>query len=464
MARVALVNLASLPMPGNDPIFPIGLRCVQNALDRAGHETRLIDFVENPDALDDLAWATEPWDVIGFTIRNIDPLDLACDGHVDHYRKFVERVRAVTGDRGPLMVGGGPGYSLFADPLLRRLGFDVGVIGPGERTMLEIVADPERHRGSGRNLSGERYAAFRTDVLVHPQSLMAAYVNREGQVEGTMIGVETRRKTCYQGCVYCPYAYISGENDGDLKPLELIAAELTAIHAAGIRRVFFTDGIFNSELRYAKDVVRQIIELDLPEMTWAAYFTPKPFDDEFAELLRRSRVEFVVVSPDSLDDRMMKVLGKSFDTRHVTRFVDRCRRHRLDMRVNVVFGGPGEDRQSVRNTARYANSRLAADELVMNLGYRVLPATALARQLSMTDDDLLDPTFYPFDPDLFSWVIEELDRRFMTTRALFNLMAARSSSRRMTKIPRRAGADDKLSAGFPYLALTRAVDASKQAG
>ncbi|WP_290055706.1 B12-binding domain-containing radical SAM protein [Amycolatopsis solani] len=455
MARVALVNLASLPMPGNDPIFPIGLRCVQDALDRAGHETRLIDFVETPAALGDLSWAAGEWDVIGFTIRNIDPLDLTCDGHVDHYQAFVARVREVVGRGGPLLVGGGPGYSLFADGLVRRLGFDVGVIGPGEQTILEIVADPDAHRGSGRNLSGARFPGFLANDLQHPHSLMSAYVRRQGQVEGTMIGVETRRKTCYQGCVYCPYAYISGQNQGDLKPLDLIAAELHAIHGSGIRRVFFTDGIFNSELKYAKEVVRTIIEQKLPGLTWSAYFTPKPFDDEFAELLGHSDVEFVVVSPDSLDDGMMKVLGKSFGTRHVTRFIERAKRHGLELRMNVVFGGPGESRASVRATAQYVNANLATEELVMNLGYRVLPETALARQLSLADDDLLDPTFYPFDPDLFSWVIEELDSRFMSTRVLLNLMAARSSSKRMKKVPLPGKAPDGVAANFPYLALTR---------
>lgn len=464
MARVALVNLASLPMPGNDPIFPIGLRCVQDALDRAGHQTRLVDFVESPAALDDLSWAAEGWDVIGFTIRNIDPLDLACDGHVEHYQAFLDRIRHTVGAAAPLLVGGGPGYSLFADALLRRLGFDVGVVGPGEQSMLEIVADPDAHRGSGRNVDGKRYPDFLGNVLTHPRSLMSAYVDRQGQVEGTMIGVETRRKTCYQGCVYCPYAYISGQNQGDLKPVDLIAAELHTIHRSGIRRVFFTDGIFNSELKYAKEVVRTIIGQDLPGLTWSAYFTPKPFDDEFAALLRRSDVEFVVVSPDSLDDRMMKVLGKSFDTRHVTRFIERCQRHELGIRMNIVFGGPGESRESVRATARYVNANLATEELVMNLGYRVLPETALARQLSLADDDLLDPTFYPFDPDLFSWVIEELDTRFMSTRVLLNLMAARSSSRRMTKVPLHAQAPDAVAANFPYLALTRSRPGAERIG
>ncbi len=453
MARVALVNLASLPMPGNEPIFPIGLRCVQDALDLSGHHTRLIDFVEDPGASDDLSWLADSWDAIGFTIRNIDPIDLSCDSHVKHYENFLNRVRAALDRYGmrPLLVGGGPGYSLFAGQLLTRLGFDVGVIGPGEQVMLDILDAPQEYYGLGKNVTGRRYSGFMTQTLGHPKSLMEVYTH----FEGAMIGVETRRKTCYQGCVYCPYAYISGDNGGDLKPLELIASELRSVYSSGIRRVFFTDGIFNSELRYAKEVVRLITELDLPGLTWSAYFTPKPFDDEFAELLAGSKVEFVVISPDSLDDRVMKLLGKTFDTRHVDRCLERCRRHGIPARVNIVFGGPGEDRESVRNSIQYANSKLEDGELVMHVGYRVLPQTGMARQLGIPDDDLLPPTFYPFHPDIFSWIMRDLDNRFMPPEALFNLMAARSSSKRMAKVPLPANSPESAPTEFPYLALSR---------
>ncbi|MFJ1459054.1 B12-binding domain-containing radical SAM protein [Nocardia sp. N2S4-5] len=460
MARVALVNLASLPMPGNEPIFPIGLRCIQNALDRAGHTTRLIDFVEDPDASADLSWASEPWDVVGFTIRNIDPIDLACGGHVEHYARFVHRVCDATGDRTPLLVGGGPGYSLFADELLRRLGFDAGVVGPGEQVMLDIVADPERYRGKRKNIPGRRYDGFTTELLRHPAALMAAYA----ATDDPMIGVETRRKTCYQGCVYCPYAYISGDNAGDLKPVDLIAAELQEIYDSGIRRVFFTDGIFNAEIRYAKEVARTIADLRLPGLRWSAYFTPKPFDDEFAQILASSGVDYIVISPDSLDDRMMKTLGKSFDIRHVDRCIDRCRRHGLDLRVNIVFGGPGENVDSVRASAEYANRKLRTGELIMHVGYRVLPETALARQLAMTEDDLLDPTFYPFDENLFSWVVEFLDKRFIPTGVLLNLMAGKTASRRMTKVPVPAGPTNSNVVDLPFLALRNSPRAASQVG
>ena len=437
MARVLLVNLASLPMPGNEPIFPIGVRCVQACLDRAGHHTELIDFVEDPAALTDLRWAAESRDVIGFSIRNIDPINLTSEGHVRHYEHFVGQVRAAAGGD-PVFVGGGPGYSLFGAALVDRLGLDVGVVGPGEETMRQIAEDPGAYRGRRANLTGARHPGFLSDVLAHPQALMSAYIAADPTA---MIGVETRRKTCYQECVYCPYAYITGENAGDLKPIANLAAEIEGIHRAGIRRIFFTDGIFNSERRYAKQVVRMLVELALPGLTWSAYFTPKPFDDEFAALLPPSNVESVIISPDSLEPGMMRTLGKSFDLRHVDRCVDRCRRNGLDLRVNVVFGGPGENRQTVAATAEYANRRLRAGELLIHTGFRVLPGTALARQLAIPDGELLEPTFYPVEPDLFRWIMADLDTRFVPPAALIIMMSRRNAARSMERVPLPAPTD-----------------------
>ncbi|MEV6726325.1 radical SAM protein [Streptomyces xanthochromogenes] len=449
MSRVVLVNLASLPMPGNQPIFPIGVRCVQDALDRAGHVTRLVDFVEAPRDLTDLEWLGDGWDVIGFTIRNIDPIDITCSTHVDEYIAFVNRVQAELGRRGidPLLVGGGPGFSLFGGTLVDKLGLDVGVIGPGEQVMLDIACNPQSFKGRRSTVQGRRHCGFLTDTLRHPSSLMTAYTN----AHRAMIGVETRRKTCYQTCGYCPYAYIDGENAGDLKPMDILAEEIHGIYSQGFRRIFFTDGIFNSELRYAKEVVALVRGLALDEFSWSAYFTPKPFDDEFGEMLQGSGVEAVVVSPDSLDDRMMRNLGKSFDTRHMLRFLERSRKSDLPVRVNVVFGGPGETRESVRGSAEFINENLLSDELVMHVGYRVLPATALARQLGMADDQLLYPAFYPFDFDVFNWVIQYLDSRFVTPQLMMNLMAGRAAARKMAKMELSPGITP--APGTAYLAL-----------
>ncbi|MEM5581494.1 radical SAM protein [Roseibium sp. AS2] len=454
MARVLIINLASLPMPGNEPIFPIGARCVEDALRFAGHFVRLMDFVESPQALDDFSWLNDAYDIVAFAIRNIDPIDLSCDGHVLEYARFAERVHAAldpkqTGGSRPLLVAGGPGFSLFAKSLVDLLGVDLGISGPAETIMLEVAADPGAFLGSGSILQGRRYDGFVERVLTHPPALMRAYAN----TRNAMIGVETMRRTCFQKCIYCPYAHITGNNSGDYKPLALMAAEIDAIHGAGFRRIFFTDSIFNSQ-RAAKDIACLLGGSDFPDLTWSAYFSPKPFDDAFAGLLAKSGLETVVISPDSLDAGMMRNLGKNFDLASVEKFLKRCRAHGLTPMVNIVFGGPGETRETVRNTARFINENLRAGELSMHVGYRILPQTALSALTGLTEPDLLAPTFYPIEEQIVQWLIQDLDSRFLTPSVMVNLLAGRAAARRMRKIPATA-LRGETSDGFSHVALSR---------
>ena len=229
--------------------------------------------------------------------------------------------------------------------------------------------------------------------------------------------------------------------------MDVLGEEIRSIYRAGFRRIFFTDGIFNSELRYAKQVVGLVRELALDGLSWSAYFTPKPFDDEFGEALTGSGVEFVVVSPDSLDDVVMRKLGKTFETRHVLRFLERSRRNALPVRLNVVFGGPGETRESVRRSAQFINDHLADDELVLHVGYRILPNTELSRQVWMKEADLLYPAYFPFDADVFNWVIQDLDSRFVTPGLMMNLLAGRASHRKMVQV--QGGVGNEPAPGTP---------------
>jgi radical SAM superfamily enzyme YgiQ (UPF0313 family) len=422
MAKVALVNLSSLKMPGNDPIFPLGLERIRQVLQDDGHDVRIIDFRRNPDWQVNPTWLDEGWDVIGLTIRNIDPIDLSCESHVPHYLKYTQTLMQRARSR-PLWVGGGPGFSLFAKDLTENMNLDVGVVGPGETRMRQLAADFSQYIGAGPTvLSGVADPEFDKRIMKYDANLMRVYA---GQHEA-MIGVETRRKSCYQGCTYCPYAHITGNDDGDVRTVESIISEIEGIYDSGIRRIFFTDGIFNADLRHAKRVIAALKKRQLPALKWSAYFTPKPFDTEIAELLVDSGVDAVVVSPDSLDIQMMNELGKSFDTRHVLKFLELCRNYELSPKVNVVIGGPNESEQTTKNSIKFINENLRDDELVLHIGYRVLPETAMSEQTQTSAEELLEPTFLQLDPQVFTWIYDQLDSRFLTTELMLNIAAAKS--------------------------------------
>lgn len=114
MVRIALVNLSSLPMPGNDPIFPLGIERIRQALGDVGHNVRIVDFQREPQRQHDHSWIRQGWDVVGMTIRNVDPIDITCESHVPYYRQYAADLREAAGATADsiLWVGGGPGFSL----------------------------------------------------------------------------------------------------------------------------------------------------------------------------------------------------------------------------------------------------------------------------------------------------------------------------------------------------------------
>ncbi|MET8151120.1 B12-binding domain-containing radical SAM protein [Actinoplanes sp. NPDC049668] len=432
MARVALVNLASLRMPGNQPIFPLGIERIRQVLQIDGHEVEIIDFCERPELQADHSWVREGWDVVGLTIRNIDPIDIACESHVPHYLQYTRDLQNAAGDADILWVGGGPGFSLFATELTEKMRLAIGVVGPGETVMSRICADVRSYSNSApRVLTGVPDPGFDTRVMLYSPALMEVYTVRDPRA---MIGVETRRKSCYQGCTYCPYAHITKDDGGTCRTIPSLIEEIRGIYAAGFRRIFFTDGIFNAELRFAKDVVAAVKAEALPGLQWSAYFTPKPFDEEFAELLSGSGNDTVIVSPDSLDPQMMNEIGKSFDVRHVRRFLDLCRAHALNPRVSLVIGGPFESEQTVANTMAFVNDHLRDNELALNVGYRVLPETAMSRQTEASTAELLEPTFLEMDPQVFQWIYNALDSRFLTTDLMLNVAAAKHGMKKRSSI------------------------------
>src|SRR5579859_4882808 len=274
MARVALVNLSSLSIPGNDPIFPLGIERIRQVLDEVGHSVRIVDFRREPQRQHDHSWIRQGWDVVGITIRNVDPIDIACESHVPHYRDYVANLRAAAGAAADsiLWVGGGSGFSLFAQELTDILGLDVGVVGPGESAMMRLCRDPRRFADQQRVImTGTPDPEFSRRVMEYDPELMATYAG----ARSAMIGVETRRKSCYQGCTYCPYAHITNDDAGAERDIPALLREIQAICDHGMNRIFFTDAIFNADIRYAKNVVAALnAHLDRPDLRWSAYFTP----------------------------------------------------------------------------------------------------------------------------------------------------------------------------------------------
>jgi radical SAM superfamily enzyme YgiQ (UPF0313 family) len=146
---------------------------------------------------------------------------------------------------------------------------------------------------------------------------------------------------------------------------------------------------------------------------------------------------------DAGSERLLKLLGKSFNTEEVRRASELCHKVGLSFCHSLVFGGPGESRETIRDTLALMGE-VSPTAVIAMVGIRLFPGTRLAEfasseDLIITDETMLKPTFYlaksvrPFVLDLLhkhaeensNWILPgsnvNIDRRLQEKLRRFGL-------------------------------------------
>jgi radical SAM superfamily enzyme YgiQ (UPF0313 family) len=108
---------------------------------------------------------------------------------------------------------------------------------------------------------------------------------------------------------------------------------------------------------------------------------------------------------------VLKALNKRFLPRDVRLVADRLAARGIQRMGFLLLGAPGETRESVEESLTFVRS-LELEELMITVGIRIYPHTALARRavregVIAPDDDLLRPRFY-LAPGLEPWIHERV--------------------------------------------------------
>jgi hypothetical protein len=101
---------------------------------------------------------------------------------------------------------------------------------------------------------------------------------------------------------------------------------------------------------------------------------------------------------DSGSDTQMARLGKSFTRAQVRRASELCHKTGMPFCHSLVFGGPGEDRQTVEDTFDLMDE-VAPTAVIAMCGIRLFPGTRLAETASSEDivftgTGFLEPAFF----------------------------------------------------------------------
>lgn len=422
------------------PVFPIGLACLAGPLEAAGHLPTALDLCFEPDTAQAISTALDehqPHAVV-ISLRNLDNVTWPGGrSYLDGVRDIVAlcRARAVT-------IIGGSGFSLMPVEILASVGAHYGVAAEGEEVLPRLL-DCLENGGDAALLPGVVLPGRAGFIPPLPLSAIGAPDRALFDVarycrEGGMANLQTKRG-CPFGCIYCTYPLLEGRCMR-LRPIADIIAEIrTLVDGYGVSYLYFVDDIFNYPPDFAEELCLAMIAERLP-VNWSAFINPDFVTPRLLQLMLDAGCDAVEYGSDSGSARMLKALGKSFTVDSIRESSRLCRELGMDFAHYILFGGPGETRETVLETFALMDE-VEPTAVITMTGIRIYPGTAL-EQVALRDgiiapgDSLLEPVFYispEIREDLCDLVTQEaLKRRTWIVPALeVNVNSAMLDAMRM---------------------------------
>ena len=400
--RILLISPNTEMLP--DPVFPLGLAFLSGAIKRSHHQHHILDlcFEENyGKALDEAVAKFQP-QAIGLSLRNVD--NVAYPNTVSYlpfYQKVISHLRQITS--APIILGGS-GFSLMPRTILAYLQGDYGIMGEGELALVGFLDYLER--GLSLNPLPPILSAYalqeigsrqpeQVPVGEFPLPCRGKFANAKYLRFGGMGNVQTKRG-CMFSCVYCTYPLIEGRN-ARLRPPEQVGEEVQHLCHQGIDTFFVVDNIFNFPPHHAKSICAEFLRRNL-KVRWSCYLHPEFVTKSLLRLMKEAGCTSVEFGVDSGSNVVLKQLGKSFTTVAVRRASELCHDVGLPFCHSLIFGGPGENRQTVRETFDLM-AEVSPTAVIAMAGIRLFPGTKLGetasrQDLILTDETMLKPTFY----------------------------------------------------------------------
>ena len=375
--RVLLINpyypISETPSP------PLGLAYLAAALERAGHQVKVLDYVVFPyrrDGLESVLKEFKPR-VAGATAVSMT---------VDHAQQVLSDVKAI--DSEILTVMGGPHVTFCARETLETFTeLDAVVIGEGEETLVELLRAFECQRdfdtvggiayraGSQIRITAGRNWIKDLDTLPFP----ARHLLPLGRYRtlGLPISLTTSRGCPYK-CIFCV-----GRKMGGAKvryhSADRVATELQYLANLKFHQINIADDLFTANQDHCLAVCEEILQRDLG-IKWTSFARVDTISEKLLSKMKAAGCTAVSFGIESANPEILKTIKKGITIEQIRKAIRICRQVGISPYASFILGLPGETPETIKETRAFA-ANLQQDGLAF--GFHILapfPGTEVRAQ------------------------------------------------------------------------------------
>ncbi len=354
---------------GHYYIFPLGIAYISAALKRAGHTVQCLNLNHrSKDVHGEVAQA----------VADFDP-DVVGTGALSVHFALVEPIFQAARQVKPhalLMLGGG-GLSSQPEDIMRGLDIDIGVIGEGEETVVELMRALE----SGADMNGIAGIIFRTaegglirtlerktvrdlDQLPWPDYEgmdFVRHLDSQKITDDYFFNIDDRpraasiisSRSCPYACTFCfhPLGRVYRE-----RSLDDVFKEIDhLIETYQINMLAILDELFVVKRDRLVDFCRRIEPYGIK---WMVQLRVDNVDEDVLRLMKQAGCIYVSYGLESMSQVVLDSMKKKCRPERADAALDLTYRMRIGIQGNFIFGDPAETLETATRTLDWwANNR-----------------------------------------------------------------------------------------------------------
>ncbi len=253
-----------------------------------------------------------------------DPTDVVTISVETYTAKRAYQIASEYRQRGIPVIMGGFHATLLPDEVEQYA--EAVVVGEAELIWANVINDLKSGSLKRRYQSNERPSL---DVIRLDRSIF------EGK-RYLPIGLVETGRGCRYACEFCAIQAFFDSTHRN-RPIEDIVKEIESLKDKK-KVFFFVDDNFIGNIKEAKALLRALIPLNIRWITQMSI--DGAYDEELLQLLDESGCKGVLIGFESLDEKNLKLMNKSFNTMHggYANALENLRRYNIRIYATFVFG------------------------------------------------------------------------------------------------------------------------------
>lgn len=367
--RILIVAPKFTAAPGDFYQFPLGLGYISSALKRAGHEVHCLNCNHS---------ATDPAELVAQTVRAINP-DAVASGGLSPFMPMVKDIFSAARRIKPDVINIAGGGCLSSDPEAGPLvmDIDVGVIGEGEETIVDLADALER----GRDLAGVLGIVYKDSkgaikrTLSRPAIMdlgSIAWPDYEGFGFGDVIDLQrptdnyffhTKNKprsidmitsrSCPYRCTFCfhPTGKVYRE-----RPFDDFFAELEyRIERYQINMVAIIDELFSLKKARLLEFCERIEPYNLQ---WMVQLHTNCAEDRILDAMKRAGCTYISFGIEAMSQEILDSMKKKSKKTRIDVVLANAYDKKIGIQGNLIFGDTNETLKTANESMSWwANNR-----------------------------------------------------------------------------------------------------------